>query len=118
MKYSEPRFTKDLDIAVALDEKNSKNIFSALKEFGAPLLGLSEKDFAKEGYFYKMGNPPLRVDIMMSVSGLNFEQAWQRREIEVIDGVEMIFISKQDLILTKRAAGRAQDLLDLSNLEK
>lgn len=65
-----------------------------------------------------MGNSPLRVDIMMSVSGLNFDQAWQRREIEVIDGVEMIFISKQDLILTKRAAGRPQDLLDLSNLER
>ena len=63
-----------------------------------------------------MGISLLRVDVMMSVPGLNFEQAWKNRDIEIIDGVEMIFISKQDLILTKRTARRAQDLLDLKSL--
>lgn len=64
-------------------------MFDVLKDFGAPLTGLSEKDFSREGYFYKMGISPLRVDVMMSAPGLNFEQAWKNREIETIDGVEM-----------------------------
>lgn len=118
MKYSEPRFTKDLDIVVATHSKNASAVFSALKDFGAPLKNLSEDDFAKEGYFYKMGNPPMRVDILMSIPGITFNEAWQRRVTEDIEGVEMHFISKPDLIAAKRAAGRAQDLIDAALLEK
>lgn len=116
MKYAEPRFTKDIDLLVSIDTLNAKMIYQTLKEFGAPLKGLSEKDFMKEGYFYQMGNAPLRIDILMSVPGVEFEKAWQRREVSVVDGVEMIFISKLDLIKSKKAAGRPQDLIDLKLL--
>ena len=72
MKYSEPRFTKDLDIFITTDQENADNVFKALKEFGAPLENLTSEDFAQKGYFYQMGRPPLRVDIMMSIPGIYF----------------------------------------------
>lgn len=118
MKYTEPRFTKDLDLLIAIDEANAKAVYRSLKEFGAPLKGLIEKDFSKEGHFYKMGNPPLRIDILMSIPGINFNEAWEQRETQTIDGVEMHFISKQDLIVAKKTANRPQDLIDVKFLEK
>lgn len=81
MKYSEPRFTKDLDVFIATDQENAKSVYLALKEFGAPLENLSSDDFAHEGYFYQMGRPPLRVDIMMSIPGVEFDMAWKNREM-------------------------------------
>ena len=76
MKYSEPRFTKDLDIFIATDQDNANNVYAALKEFGAPLENLTPDDFAHKDYFYQMGRPPLRVDIMMSIPGIEFDEAW------------------------------------------
>ncbi len=80
MKYSEPRFTKDLDVFIATDQDNANGVYSALKEFGAPLENLTADDFAHEGYFYQMGRAPLRVDIMMSIPGVEFDEAWENRE--------------------------------------
>ncbi len=60
MKYSEPRFTKDLDIWIEASPENGKSVFQALKTFGSPLEGLTEYDFAQDG-FYQMGRPPMRV---------------------------------------------------------
>lgn len=76
MKYSEPRFTKDLDVLIANDQENAKRVYLALKEFGAPLEDLTPDDFTHEGYFYQMGRPPLRVDIMMSIPGIEYDSAW------------------------------------------
>ena len=118
MRYTEPRFTKDLDVLIAVDDKNARAIYAALEEFGAPLQNLSPQDFAEEGYFYQMGLPPLRVDVLMSIPGVNFAEAWQSRETVVVGEAEMCFISKADLIKAKRASGRPQDLLDLENLER
>ena len=117
MRYSEPRFTKDLDLLVAVDEENARAVYNSLKEFGAPLQNLSPEDFAEEGYFYQMGSPPLRVDVLMSIPGISFAEAWKNRETVMIAETEMQFISKSDLIKAKRASGRPQDLLDLENLE-
>jgi hypothetical protein len=116
MKYTEPRFTKDLDIWVWTDPENAKQVFQALREFGAPLAGLSEADFTQPGSFYQMGRPPARIDILMSIDGLGFEEAWENRIESDFDGVPAYIISKQDLILAKRAAGRLQDLVDLEAL--
>jgi hypothetical protein len=118
MRYSEPRFTKDLDLLVAVDEENARAVYNSLKEFGAPLQNLSPEDFAEEGYFYQMGSPPLRVDVLMSIPGISFAEAWKNRETVMIAETEMQFISKSDLIKAKRASGRPQDLLDLENLER
>ena len=118
MRYTEPRFTKDLDLLVAADKGNARAVHNALKEFGAPLQNLSPDDFAKEGYFYQMGSPPLRVDVLMSIPGVNFADAWQKCETVTIAETDMQFISKSDLIKAKRASGRPQDLLDLEKLER
>ncbi len=79
MLCSEPRWTKDLDLWIALDLPNARAVFRALREFGAPLAHLTEEDFATPGYFYQMGNPPLRVDVMMGIPGGDFDAAWTRR---------------------------------------
>jgi hypothetical protein len=93
-------------------------VFSALKEFGAPLKGLTPHDFTERGYCYQMGNPPFRLDIMMSIPGVEFETAWEHREEVQLEGLIIPFISRADLIRAKDASGRAQDLLDAENLRK
>jgi hypothetical protein len=117
MKYAEPRFTKDLDLFIAADPDNAKRVFDALSEFGAPLKGLRESDFEKEGFFYQMGRPPLRIDILMSVDGISFEEAWPNREAIEVAGVVINFIGKVELIRSKLAVGRPQDLIDVDQLE-
>jgi hypothetical protein len=116
--YAEPRFTKDLDLWISTDTDNAAAIYKALKTFGAPLTGLTETDFSEEGYFYQMGVPPIRVDILMGIPGGDFEQAWQNRNVVDFGGLVVPFISKQDLIAVKKASGRPQDLIDADLLSQ
>lgn len=75
-------------------------------------------DISQEGYFYQLGVAPVRVDILMSIPGLKFKEAWERREMVDFDGVMVSFISKQDLITSKIASGRPQDLIDAQLLKE
>jgi predicted nucleotidyltransferase len=118
IQYAEPRYTKDLDLWISTDTTNAAAVYKALKAFGALLAGMTEADFAEEGYFYQMGVPPVRVDILMGVPGGVFEQAWLKRVEVDFDGVKVPFISRQDLIAAKLAAGRPQDLLDAKALSQ
>ncbi|MEI6263439.1 MAG: hypothetical protein WCR46_26565 [Deltaproteobacteria bacterium] len=106
MKYSEPRFTKDLDVFIATDQDNANGVYAALKEFGAPLKNLTPDDFAHKGYFYQMGRPPLRIDIMMSIPGIEFDEAWENRESVELSELKILFIS--ELILSEQKK-RAED---------
>ena len=117
IEYAEPRFTKDIDIWIEACPVNARKVYAALRDFGAPVSTVSEDDFAHEGYFYQIGVPPVRVDILMSIPGLQFADAWQRRNGIKIDQTNIWFISPQDLLISKRAAGRPQDLLDAEALE-
>jgi hypothetical protein len=117
VQYAEPRFTKDLDILISTDSANAEAVYNALHEFGAPLTGLTPKDFSEEGFF-QMGVPPVRVDVLMGIPGVQFDQCWNRRLETDFDGLKVIFISKQDLIASKRAAGRPQDLIDADLLSQ
>ena len=112
MLYTEPRYTKDLDIWVSTERENAIAVFQALRKFGAPLTDMTEEDFAHEGYFYQMGRPPVRVDILMLVTGLTFDEAWKNRVTQDFEGIPVPFISKQDLITIKLATGRPQDQID------
>jgi hypothetical protein len=116
IQYAEPRYTKDLDLWISADETNAQAVYRALREFGAPLADLTEADFAQEGYFYQMGVPPVRVDILMGIPGVIFAEAWPRRLEVDFEGLLVPFISRQDLIAAKRASGRPQDLLDVAQL--
>jgi len=102
IRYSEPRFTKGLDLWISPQKRNAKAVYAALSEFGAPLKGLEPDDFSQPGYFYQMGRPPLRVDVMMSIPGVDFEGAWERRDVLELNGLEIPFISRSDLIRAKR----------------
>lgn len=118
IQYAEPRLTMDLDLWISTDPDNAASVFKALKIFGAPLAGMTEGDFSEEGYFYQMGVPPVRVDILMGIPGGEFEQAWKNRNEVDFDGLIVPFISKQDLIVSKKASGRPQDLIDVDLLSQ
>jgi hypothetical protein len=118
IQYAEPRYTKDLDLWISTDAANAKAVYKALREFGAPLAGLTEDDFSEEGYFYQMGVPPVRVDLLMGIPGLEFEAAWQKRVEVDFEGLPVLFISRSDLITAKLASGRPQDLIDAEMLSQ
>jgi predicted nucleotidyltransferase len=112
VQYGEPRLTKDLDLWISTDSANAEAVYESLREFGAPLTNLTVKDFSEDGYFFQMGVPPIRVDVLMGIPGVQFDDCWKRRVVVEFDGLKVSFISKQDLILAKRASGRPQDLID------
>ncbi len=115
-EYAEPRYTKDLDIWIEASEENGERVHKSLKDFKAPLFDLKPSDFAQEGSFYQMGRPPVRIDILMSIEGMSFENAWKNRLPIDFFGVQANFISLDDLIQSKILAGRPQDLIDVENL--
>jgi hypothetical protein len=106
MRYSEPRYTKDLDLWVKPEAENSQRVFRSLAEFGAPLGGVSADDFAKEDLIYQLGVPPIRVDIITSLSGVEFSSAWERRTESEFGGVQARFIGLDDLLTNQRSVGR------------
>jgi len=115
--HAEPRATKDLDIFVRSDEENSKAVFRALAQYGAPLGGLTPSDF-KDGTTFQIGQPPARIDILQHIDGVTFDEAWEHRIEGRIDGeIPTCVISKDDLIRNKLASGREQDLLDVKKLK-
>ena len=116
VQYAEPRFTKDLDVWISTDPENVESVYKSLREFGAPLTDLTPKDFSEDGYFFQMGVPPVRVDVLMGIPGVQFEDCWNRQFEADFDGLKVNFISKEDLIIAKRASGRPQDLIDVDLL--
>jgi hypothetical protein len=116
IRHSEPRYTKDLDLWVSPDPENADSVFRALTEFGAPLDGLTANDFTRPGYFYTMGRAPGRIDILLDIKGVNFEECWDRRNIVELGELQVSYISRNDLIINKEAVGRLQDLADAEKL--
>jgi hypothetical protein len=117
--HAQPRATKDLDILIGADAENSKAVYAALAKFGAPIEGLSAEDFAEPESLFRMGTPPVMVDIMPKISGVEFEQAWGRRvEVRLDNDLFVPFISRSDLLIAKLSAGRAQDLIDAEALRE
>ena len=113
-----PRYTKDIDIWVLVNHDNAENIIKALSDFGFSALKLKKDDFLNPGYVIQLGYPPHRIDILTSVTGLNFEDCYLTK-IEVdIDGLKVSFIYLENFKRNKKAVGRFQDLADLENLEE
>jgi hypothetical protein len=117
--HAQPRATKDLNILIGADAENSKAVYAALAKFGAPTEGLSAKDFAEPDNFFRMGTPPVMVDIMPKISGVEFEEAWRLRvDVRIDDDLSVSFISREDLLVAKLSAARAQDLIDVDTLRE
>jgi predicted nucleotidyltransferase len=112
-----PRYTKDIDFWVWVNEENAKNLVKTLKEFGFSSLDLKEDDFLNPGYVVQLGRPPARIDLLTSVTGLDFEECYESRVHIEIQGSEIDFIDLENFKKNKKAVGRHQDLADLENLE-
>ena len=115
--YGYPRATKDIDIFVRAAPDNASSLMRALARFGAPLSGVSAADFSAEGIVFQIGNSPRRIDILTRITGVDFQQAYERRETVTLEGIDVPVISLGDLIANKRATGRTQDLADVERLE-
>ena len=115
--HSRPRATGDIDVWVEPTAANATRVFQALRAFGAPLQDLAEADLAQPDVVYQIGVPPRRIDLLTSLTGLSFDQAWVDRTPGLLGGLEVSFIGREALIRNKRALGRARDLADLESLE-
>ena len=111
-----PRATADMDIWIAMNPPNFQRIVIALKEFGFDLPELSPELFLKEWQIIRMGVPPIRIEIVTTVSGVNLNECYAERVMDTLDGVEVNMISLKHLKLNKKAYGRHRDLADLENL--
>jgi predicted nucleotidyltransferase len=120
MKYTEPRYTKDLDVWVYNSPQNAARTFNALAKFGAPLQndGITPDTFIQEGIVYQIGIAPVRIDILTQITGVQFAGAWPSRIASTIFGVPVHFISLEDLIANKQAAGRSTDLEHLKRIQE
>ena len=114
--HAEPRFTKDLDIFIQREEKNASALLHALKEFGRDLEGLEESDFLIPDQVVQLGYPPFRIDLLTSISGVEFEDAWKNKVTGRYGDEQVYFIGKEDLIKNKKSSGRKSDLDDLDRL--
>jgi hypothetical protein len=113
-----PRYTGDVDILVRPTSENAARIEHVLVAFSFASLGLSADDFLHPGRVVQLGIAPNRIDLLTSLTGVMFEEAWDRRVPGTLDGVPVAFLSRETLIKNKRATGRTQDAADVENLER
>lgn len=113
-----PRATGDIDIWVRPTKENAERVWNALVAYRAPRSHLSREDFAVPNTVYQIGLAPSRIDILTSIDGVVFEDAWPNRIQEQVDNVSFFVIGRDDLIRNKRATGRPKDLADLAWLEE
>lgn len=116
--HGHPRATGDLDIWIRPTALNAARVWNALLTFGAPLDELRLEDLATPEVVFQMGVVPARIDILTSITGLEFEEAWARRDVFEVEGRALPFLSRQDLIRNKSALGRPRDLADLADLRR
>jgi hypothetical protein len=115
--HGRPRATGDLDIWVDATPANASRVIGALTAFGAPMDQISETDFSHPGAVYQLGVAPGRIDILTTLTGLAFEEAWGGRVREALGDVAVDFIGREAFIKNKRATGRTRDLADIEGLE-
>ncbi|MDD5326489.1 MAG: hypothetical protein PHY02_01590 [Phycisphaerae bacterium] len=116
--HGAPRFTGDIDLLVKPDSKNARRILAALNDFGFGSLNLSESDFTRQDSIVQLGVPPVRVDIITSISGVDWDKAHAGKVAGDYDGVATSFLGKKEFILNKKATGRKKDLADLEALDE
>lgn len=106
------RATGDIDIWVRPTPENAQKVWDALAAYNAPRRNLSIDDLYADDTIYQVGLPPFRIDILTSISGVDFDSAWGKREIAKLEDYQFPILSKEDLLTNKLASGRPKDLLD------
>jgi hypothetical protein len=112
------RATGDIDLWVRCSEENAGRVMAALARFGAPLSEVSTADFVTPGIVFQIGIAPRRIDVLTEIDGVEFDDAWQERVTQEIDGLAVPVISRHHLLQNKRATGRAKDAADAAWLEE
>ena len=115
--YGHVRATKDLDLWVRPDSENAQRVLKALSAFGAPLGDLTQDDLSKPGTIFQIGVPPLRIDVITAIDGVDFAEAWPDRFKASFGEVPVVVISRHHLITNKKTAAWLQDLADVEQLE-
>lgn len=116
--HGRPRHTGDLDIWIKPSKDNASKMLTVLDDFGFGSLSIEEKDFLKEGYVTQLGYPPLRIDILNSISGVEFDEAYSNKTEGKVEDLRVNFINVKEFIKNKKATGRPKDLADIAALIK
>lgn len=111
-----PRTTVDMDIWVAVQKENAEKLVAVLREFGFDAPQLTADLFLRQNQIIRMGNPPMRIELLTTISGVRFEECYSERMVDVIDDVEIQIINLEHLKRNKQASGRQKDLIDLKHL--
>ena len=114
--YGYPRATGDMDVWIAINPRNAAKVVEVLKEFGFNVANLSVDLFLQKNKVIRMGIPPLRLELLTTISGVEFADCFQEKLVTKIDGIEVNLISLKHLKLNKKASRRFKDLNDLENL--
>jgi len=112
-----PRATGDMDIWIRCSDENTRRIWQALQRFGAPLADLTLDDLKTPDTVFQIGVAPRRIDILTSIDGVEFDEAWPQRRIIEVEGQTFAVISRDHLLQNKKASGRPKDLADVTWLE-
>jgi predicted nucleotidyltransferase len=117
--HGKPRHTGDLDIWIGISEDNAANMLKVIRDFGMASLGLGKEDFLRPGYVTQIGYPPLRIDVLNSIDGIEFSDAIQNTQKVILDdGLDVTYIGLKDFIANKEASGRSQDIADVEEIKK
>ncbi len=114
--HGAPRFTSDIDILVNPLSRNAESILSVLNEFGFGTLNLKKEDFQKADSVIQLGVPPVRIDIVTSLTGVSWDEADRGKVVGMYGGIPVPFLGKEQYVKNKRATGRLKDLADLEAL--
>lgn len=114
--HGHPRYTKDLDVWVWVDPGNSQRIIEALEEFGFGSFGLKPDDFLNPDVMVQLGREPQRIDILTYATGLEFSDAYEHRVVFNVGGIDIPFLSVNDLRRNKLSTGRPRDIADAADL--
>ena len=115
--HGHPRATGDLDLWIEPTPENAERAYAALADFGAPLHELTREDLATPSTVFQIGLPPLRIDVLTRLTGLDFGPAFGRRIEADFEGVRVPVVGREDFLANKRALGRARDLADAERLD-
>jgi hypothetical protein len=118
MHYSQPRFTKDLDLWLEPTGPNASRVMRAFREFGLPLIDVTPDDFAQESFQYMIGRAPVLFDFLTSLPQMHFAECWEGRTSDHAESFPIHYLARSDLITAKTIAGRPQDMADLDELRR
>lgn len=117
--HGKPRHTGDLDIWINVSERNANKMIEVINQFGLSSMGFSKGDFLKPGYITQIGYPPLRIDILNSIDGINFNEAiTDMQKMQIDNDLSINYIGLNDFIKNKQASGRSQDIADIKEIRK